>query len=120
MEMGKFNTAKAHWKCVSFDVLPCIALWWAWRCESLRIVRVEGEKAAVNWNNTEREMSQRLKHTLIDMSFNKENGSITFSRIVSSTGVLLLAADILSRVDVENKRRAIRWPVDRPVEASIE
>jgi hypothetical protein len=39
---GKFSSYK---KCVSAEVLPRMAAWWAWRAESFRIVRVVGERA---------------------------------------------------------------------------
>jgi hypothetical protein len=39
---GKFSSYK---KCVSAEVLPRMAAWWAWRAESLRIVRFVGERA---------------------------------------------------------------------------
>lgn len=41
--------ASAYWKCVSFEVDPSIAVWCAWRCESLRMRRVDGVNAWVSW-----------------------------------------------------------------------
>jgi len=69
-------------KCVSREVLPCIALWWAWRCESLKISREVGVNVSVIWDRL------RRLFPLFDVA-----GSTgpTFFLIASSIGVCELA-----------------------------
>ena len=45
---GEDEKSRTNWKCVSLDVDPFIAAWCACRCESLRMISVEGVKACAS------------------------------------------------------------------------